>query len=143
MAALTRHHIYRQVRLTTPIDDTTRTRIAALPGITRADLSQDGDRLIVEYDLRETELQTWLQQARACGVQPVDSRPARIQRWLAAWRDHNRQRHLLMKAGWHQYLQSAFLMAAKPRTSKKHDMTPRKSWQRYLNEDGRRTTETS
>lgn len=143
MAALNRHYIRRQLRLTTPIDDTTRTRIAALPGINRASLNHGGDQLDVEYDLRETELQTWLQQARACGVQPVDSRPARIQRWLAAWRDHNRRRHILMNAGWHQYLQSAFLMAAKPRTSMKHDMTSRKSWQRYLNEDGRRTTETS
>jgi len=142
MAALNRHHIHRRLRLTTPIDDTTRTRIAALPGIDRASLNHDGDQLDVEYDLRETELQIWLQQARACGVQPVDSRPARIRRWLLAWRDHNRRRHLLTSAGWHQYLQSAFLTAARPRATMKPDTSSRKSWQRYLNDDGR-PTETS
>lgn len=126
----------------TPIDDTTRTRIAALPGINRASLNHGGDQLDIEYDLRETELQTWLQQARACGVQPVDSRPARIQRWLAAWRDHNRRRHILMNAGWHQYLQSAFLMATKPRSCADNTAS-RKNRQRYLNEDGRHTSEAS
>lgn len=140
MAALNPYHIRRQVRLTTPVDDTTRTRIAALPGIKCVNLDHGGHVLHVEYDLRETELQTWLQQAHACGVQPLATPTSRMQRWLAAWRDHNRRRHLLTKAGWQQYLQSAFLVAAKPR---RHNTASRQNRQRFINEDDRRTAETS
>ena len=142
MAALTRYHMRRWLRLATPIDATTRTRIAALPGINRASLNHNGNQLLVEYDLHETELQTWLPQARACGVQPVTSWPTRCRHWLAAWRDHNRRRHLLTPAGWHQYLQSAFLVTARS-PSRRRNTTSRHSRQHYRNEDGHRTTDPS
>lgn len=118
--------VQRHLQLADSASSTEATRIASLPGVTHATI--DEDRLMLAYDLRETELSILLQQIVGFGLNFSQFTVARLRRWLICWQDHNCHRHLRDGKGWPYYLQQAYLESA---AGNRADIRPER-WRRYL-----------